>query len=174
MNNPVLFKWFEEIRLQCRFGKFAFERVRASLQATDPEQTFFYVQAWLLQACQVSRWFWPVRPASQPRGERLRQELRLGDDSPIHLRELRNRLEAADEQLEDWIATMESPVYLESNIMPQGSLSAFKQDSFQRNLDPDTYKLVFRGETLDLRRLAEELHRLESAIQIWLRTHNPW
>ena len=50
----------------------------------------------------------------------------------------------------------------------------FKQDNFQRSLDPDTFQLVFRGDNLDLRRLAEELHRLESAVQVWLRTHNPW
>ena len=174
MKNTVLFKLFEEIRLQCRFGKLAFENVRTSLQAMDPEKTFFHAQALLGHAGQVSRWLWPARAASKERGERLRQELHVGDDSPLRLRDLRSRLEAADEHLEDWIAAMESPAYLDFNIMPQGGIGAFKQDNFQRSLDPDTLQLVFRGDNLDLRRLAEEFHRLESAVQVWLRTHNPW
>ncbi len=174
MTNQVFFRFLEEIRLQCRFGKFAYDNVRTSLQAMDPEKTFFYVQALLLHVCQVSRWLWPGRAPSKERGERLRQALQAGDESPLRLRELRNHLETGDEHLEDWIGTMESPAYLDFNIMPQGGIGVFKQDTFQRNLAPDTFKLVFRGEALDLRLLAEELHRVECAAQTWLRTHNPW
>jgi hypothetical protein len=174
MNNQVLFRLLEEIRLQCRFGKFAFENVRTSLQAMDPEKTFFYVQAFLSHACNVSRLLWPVSPGAKGRGERLRTELKSTDESPLNWRDLRHRLEASDEHLENWITTLESPAYLDFNIMPQGSISSYKQDAFQRSLDPDTYKLAWRGETWDLRRIADELHRLESTAQTWLRTHNPW
>jgi len=174
MNNPILFKLLEEVRLQCRFGKLAYENLRTSLQGMDAEKTFFYVQAFLNHAGHVSRWLWPARPASKARGERLRTELKATDDSPLNWRDGRVHLEAADEQLEDWLGALENPAVLDFNIMPQGSLSAYKQDTFQRNLDPDTYQLVFRGQTWDLRRIADELHRLESAAQVWLRTHNPW
>jgi hypothetical protein len=174
IDNQVLFKLLEELRLQCRFGKFAYENVRLSLQAMDPEKTFFYVQALLGHADCVSRLLWPAAAGAKGRGQRLRQELKMGDDSPLNLREMRARLEAPDEHLESWIATLESPGYMDFNIMPQGSISSYKQDVFQRSLDPDTYKLAWRGETWDLRRIADELHRLEAATQVWLRTHNPW
>jgi hypothetical protein len=174
MNNQVAFKLLEEIRLQCWMGKLAYEHLRTALQAMDAEKTFFYVEALLNHACHVSRFLWPARAGSKERGDWLRKELKTAEDSPINLRDLRNRLEAADEHLEDWIGSMEKPVYLDFNIMPQGSLSGYKQDSFQRSLDPDTFRLVFRGQTCELRRVAEELHRLESAAQLWLRTHNPW
>ena len=174
MNNQIFFKLLEEVRVQCRFGKFAYENLRKSLQGMDAEKTFFYVQAFLNHTGNVSRWLWPARPESKARGERLRTELKATDASPVNLRDLRVHLEASDEQLEDWIGAMENPGCLDFNIMPQGSISGYKQDTFQRSLDPDTNKLVFRGETWDLRRIADELHRIESAVQVWLRTHNPW
>ncbi len=174
MSNQLLFKLLEELRLQCRWGKVAYENVRTSLQAMDPEKTFMYVQALLAHVCQASRLLWPARAASKERGERLRKELKLGDECPLNLRDARARLEASDEHFEDWLATMETPGYLDFNIMPVGSISGFKQDTFQRSLDPDTYKLTLRNEAWDLRRLADELHRVESAAQNWLRTHNPW
>ncbi len=174
MNNPILFKLIEEVRLQCRFGKLAFDHLRTSLQAADPEKTFFYVQALLHQAGCVSRLLWPSRPESAERGQRLRTALNVTEASPVRLRELRPRLEASDEHLEDWLASLETPGHMEFNIMPQGSLTGYKQDTFQRSLDPDTFKLAFRGDACDLRRLADELHRLEAAAQSWLRTHNPW
>ena len=69
---------------------------------------------------------------------------------------------------------METPNYVDFNIMPQGTMLGYQQDAFQRNLDPDTGRLVFRGETWDLRQLSDELRRVESAAQLWLKTHNPW
>ena len=65
MNNQVVFKLLEEVRLQCRFGKLAYENLRTSLQAMDPEKTFYHVQALLGHACQVSRLLWPARAACQ-------------------------------------------------------------------------------------------------------------
>ncbi len=174
MNNQVVYKLVEEVRLQCRWGKLAYENLRASLQAVDMDKTFFYAQALMGQAARVSRLLWPARATSKARGEQLRAELKVTEASPLNLRELRPRLEAADEHLEDWIGTLEAPTYRDFNVMAQGTMSAFKQDTFQWNLDPDTYKVVFRGEPCDLRRLAEELQRVESAAHVWLRTHNPW
>ncbi len=174
MNNQIMFKLLEEIRLQCRFAKFAYENLRLSLQAMDAEKTFFYVQAFLNQARNVSRLLWPARASSQERGERLRKELQVAPESPLNLRELGQHLDASDERLEDWIGAMQNPGYMDFNIMPQGSISAYQQDSFQRNLDPDTYKLIFRGESCDLRQMVDELHRLDSTARVWLATHNPW
>ncbi len=174
MNNQILFKFLEEIRLQCRLGRFAYENVRASLLTSDAEKTFFYVEALLGHACAVSRLLWPARAEAKARGEQLRTELKVADGSPLNLREVRARLEASDEQFENWLTALDNPGYLDFNIMPQGSLSGYKQDAFHRSLDPDTYKLVFRGEVLELRAIADELHRLELATQGWLRIHNPW
>lgn len=174
MNNQVLFKFVEELRQQCRWGKLAFDNLRVSLQGLDNEKTFFHVHALLSHAEKASRLLWPAREESRPRGAKLRAELKVVDDSPINLRAWYGRFAASDEQLDDWIALMERPDYVEFNVMPQGSLGGYKQDSFQRSLDPETFHLVFRNESFDLRKLATELHRIETTAQAWLRNHNPW
>ena len=174
MNNQVLFKYLEEIRLQCRFARLAYDNVRSSAQGSDPERTFFYVHALLNCAGNVARLLWPERPQSKERGERLRNELKTTEGSPLKMRNLRKSLEATDEHFEDWIGALEAPNYMDFNIMPQGTMLGYKQDTFQRSLDPDTNQLVFRGEICDLGKITEELQRIESATQQWLKTHNPW
>jgi hypothetical protein len=174
MNNQLLFKFLEEIRLHCRFGRFAFENIRSSVQGYDPEKTFFYVDALLSQARSVSSLLWPEREVSKARGAQLRSELKATDDSPLKMREWRKNFEASDEHFEDWIAAMEAPSYADFNIMPQGTMQGYKQDTFQRNLDPDSFQLVFRGQPCNLRQIANELQKIESTAQTWLKTHNPW
>jgi hypothetical protein len=174
MNNQVLFKFLEEIGLQCRFARFAYDSVRSSVQGFDPEKTFFYVHSLLTAAGNVSRLLWPERSESKARGERLRSELNLTEDSPLKIRHLRKSLDASDEHFEDWLGAMETPSYTDFSIMPQGTMQGYKQDTFQRSLDPDMYTLVFRGEACDLRQITDELRRIESAAQLWLKTHNPW
>lgn len=174
MNNQILFKLLEEIRLQCRLARFAYDNLRTTLQALDVEKSFFYAHAVLVHASHVTRLLWPAREASKDRGEKLRSELKISSDSPLALRGLREHLDRPDEHFEDWLAAMERPDYVDLNIMPQGTISEFKQDRFQRNLDPETYKMVFRGDECDLRQLVNELHRLDSTVQTWMRTHSPW
>ncbi len=174
MNNQLLFKFVEEIRLQCGFVRIANENMRGSVQGLSPERTFFYVHAFLNHAVAVSRLLWPERDASLARGERLRHELKISDQSPLKMKELRRHIDRTDESLEDWLAGLETVDYLEFNIMPQGTMQGYKQDRFQRSLDPDTFRLEFRGARCDLREVFSELLRIEAAAQAWLKTHNPW
>lgn len=174
MNNPILFKFVEEIRLQCGLVRIANENMRASVQGLNAERTFFYVHALLNHVAAVSRLLWPERESSLARGERLRGELKVGEQSALKMRDLRRHIDRADESFEDWLAGLETVDYLDFNIMPQGTMQGYKQDRFQRNLDPDTFRLEFRGARCDLRELFSELLRLEAAAQVWLKTHNPW
>jgi hypothetical protein len=174
MNNQTAFKLLEEIRQQCRFAQFAFQNVRTSLNALDQEKVFFFVHAFLNHAWQVSRILWPARTESSARGEFLRCELKVPDSSPLFLREMRPHLERPDEWLEQWMESLASPGFVDMNIMPQGTISEFKPDAFQRSLDPETLRLTFRDDPCDLRPVAAELQKIEAASQSWLRTHNPW
>jgi len=174
MDNEVLFKLLEETRQQCRFAQFAFQNLRTSLNALDSEKVFFYVHAFLAHASAVSGVLWPGRAESQARGERLRTELKVSDQSPLMMRQLKPVLEAADASLEDWISRSGNRNYVEMNIMPVGTLADFKPDNFHRSLDPDTLEFHFRGVPCDLRPLADELRKIESASQSWMRSHNPW
>jgi hypothetical protein len=174
MDNLILYKFVEEVRLQNRFAQFAFQNIRTSLTALDSERVFFYVHAFMRHAGNLSRLFWPARQDSSERGERLRSELKIGDQSPLRLQNFRRNLDQPDESLEDWVAALENRSYVDMNIMPQGTISNYKQDAFQRNLDPENFQYVFRGEACSLRTILDELRKLETTTESWIKTHRPW
>lgn len=174
MDPQIAFKFVEELRLQARLAQFAWQNARTSLQGLDGEKTFFYVQALLDHALFTARLLWPRLPAAQDRGAWLRQALKVPEDSPLHLRGLREQLERPDEHFEDWLASLDNKNYVDLNIMPQTALGETKTDTFQRSLDPDTYKLVWRGAVCDLRQIADALKQLDSAAAAWQRTSKPW
>lgn len=174
MDNAVLYALMKEVGLQCRLAFFAFQNMRANLYSNDPERLFFYVHAFLSHVLQISELCWPSRPDSKSRGESLRSLLELSEASPLYLAGVRHALERPDEQLEDWLAIPEHRQAMEMNVMAQGTLSGFSQDTFQRNLDPESMKLTLRGTVCDLRRCFEELKRLETTLKSWFKTHHPW
>jgi hypothetical protein len=174
MDNRFFYRTVEELRQQCRFAQLAFQNLRTSLNEQDPERIFLHVTAFLHHATTISRFLWPARPESKPRGERLRQELNVAADSPLALQGFRPQVERFDEAFEDWLGSLENPNYMDMNLMPTGTMSGFKADTFQRSLDPDTFKLHLRGASCDLRKINDEVRRLEATLQHWLRTHNPW
>ncbi len=174
MDNPTAFKLLEELRQQCRFAQYAFQHLRTSLNAIEAEPVFFYAHAFLAHAVNVSRLLWPERAESKGRGDFLRSELKIAEDSALRLRDYRAQAGRFDERLEDWLHSLENRDYSDMNIMPQGAITGFKPEAFQRNLDPDVLQLYFRSERCDLRPVAEELRKLEATTQNWLRTHKPW
>jgi hypothetical protein len=174
MDNQLLYKLVEEVRQQGRFAQFAFQNMRTSLAGLDSEKVFFYVHALIAHVSNISRLLWPVRPESKARGDQLRAELKVGDNSPLRLADFRQHVDRFDERLEDWASALEHRNYVDMNIMPQGTISDFKQDAFQRNLDPDMLQFWFRGDLCYLRALSDELRKLDSAVESWLRTHHFW
>lgn len=174
MDNVVYYKLIGEVKQRCRFAQFAFRELRNSLQAVDSEKVFFYTHALLDHALEVSKLFWPRREQSQERGKSLREDLKVADSSSVRLGSVREQLERGDEQLEDWISRQENKNYVDMNVMAQGTMAGFKADNFHRSLDPENFKLRLRGEDCDLRHLSDELQKIESAADLWQRTHNPW
>jgi len=174
MEGPVLYKFMEELRQQARFGLLAFQQLKVSLNTPDSERVFLFVHAFLGHALAVARLLWPTRSGSSERGQCLRTELEVGENSALGLGELRGQLENTDERYEDWLKRLDNRKYVDMNVMPAAALGGFKPDAFQRSLDPDTFKLELRGAACDLRHVADALGQMELAIQYWLRSHNPW
>lgn len=59
----------------------------------------------VIQGAALSRYFWPVRKGHEDRGRQLRQALTVGDDSPLHDRNLRNAIEHFDEKLDVYFSS---------------------------------------------------------------------
>ena len=174
MDQRLAFKLFEEVRQQCQFGKHAWRNLRSNLNALDSNQVFFYVHAFLHHSVNISRFLWPDRESSKGRGDQMRKELGVQEDSPLRMANLRKLLEHFDERLENWAANLENRDYVDMNIMPQGTMSDFKTDTFHRSIDPEVYQLELQGQRCDLRAIAKAQRELEEKIDHWLKKNNPW
>jgi len=174
MNPTSAFKLVETVRQESRFALLAFQNLRVALNEADQERIFLFAQAMGFHAAQVACFLAPLRPASAARGQFLRSELNVESGSPLLVPALRDLLKLGDESYEDWVAGLEKPDYLEMSVMPQGGLTGSSPDVFQRRIDPDSLHFGFRTSSLDLSRLAQELRRLETSCQTWLRGHTPW
>ncbi|MCP5522584.1 MAG: hypothetical protein H7A46_13670 [Verrucomicrobiales bacterium] len=174
METRVLFKYVEEVRRECGLARMAAGELRTALAALDPVRASLFVRSLLTHAVAVSRLLWPERVESAARGATLRQELKVPDPSPLQLATLRKHTSRPDETYEDWLQRLPEPNYLEFNVMPAGTMSGSKEDTFQAALDPDTLEFTLRGDRASLAQVNEALRLLDTACERWLRTHNPW
>jgi hypothetical protein len=171
MDNKILYRTIEELRQQCRFAQTTFQSLRLRLNELDHERVFLETHAFLGHATMISRFLWPARPSSIARGETLRKELQVPEDSPLRMSGGRSQIETFDEAFEDWLAALPGADYVDMNLMPAGTMAGSKTDLFQRSLDPDTMLLQLRGVPIPLRKLSDAMRALDWSIEQWFRTH---
>lgn len=174
MDSRIVYKLVEEIQQRCRFVDVAFDQLRASLNEQVPEKVFYHVHAFLGHILALNGLFWPQRQSSLPRGDKLRQEMKIADASGLNIHGLRAQLAAEDESFEDWLNGLRDPNYVDFNLMPVSAMAGMGGDTFQRNLDPETFQFTYRNATCDLKKIHDDTRKLQSAIERWKREHTPW
>ena len=152
--------FISEIKTQCEFALKAVEKLRQKLELGDTRPVFFYAQAFLGAAGNVSKLLWPRSPKIPGRGERLRELLRVPDDSPAEPRTFRNHFEHFDERLENWAMTSKRKVFVDFNVA-----SVEGPADFMRNLDPNSLTLTFRGETYELGSVERALKEIQKVAE---------
>jgi hypothetical protein len=55
MENVILYRLIDELRIQSRFAQFAFQNLKTSVHGLDPERVFFFVHSFLQHAANVNR-----------------------------------------------------------------------------------------------------------------------
>ena len=174
MDNRIVYKLVEEAQQRCRFIDVAFDQLRQSLNEQATEKVFYHVHAFLGHVAALNGLFWPKRQSSLPRGDKLRQELKVADASALNIHDLRGHLVADDESFEDWLNGLRDPNYVDFNLMPVSAMSGMGGDTFQRNLDPENFQLQYRDSSCDLKKIHDETRALQTAIERWKREHTPW
>ncbi len=170
MEQQRLAKIVEEVRQQCRFGKIAWQSLRAGLNGMDLEKTFFYVHALLDRAHQTAQFLWPAVPSDAAEdSEALRKALKIPEDSALKTSGLAAFAESGAAQFRLWLDGLDHFHFIGMNIMPRGSTSAYRQDVFLRSLDPEVLQFSWRDRTIDLRKIAAGLRAAESAADLWLK-----
>ncbi len=105
MDSFLMSVFITEVETQCAFALRAIEQLRRSLATQDSKAVFFYAQASLSSAGNVSKLLWPPSPKIPDRGKKLRESRGISDDSPVAPRRFRNHFEHFDERLEEWAMT---------------------------------------------------------------------
>jgi hypothetical protein len=164
MDNLLYSRWLNELAQQCRFARLAHSELRASLLAFEPDRTFLFAHALLAHASEAAELLWPEREDLKTVGEALSAKLELGESSVLRKVVGREKHSRSDVSFKEWLANLGSDGFVETNIMPRGSLGGYKSDTFQRDLDPETLMFHFRGTPCDLDALTDELVRIEKAV----------
>lgn len=156
-----------EIEWQSAVALAAMASLRESLPKSgvpDGQRAFFYVQAFLVAAANVSKLLWPN--GNKTRGDELRQLLKVGDDSPLASRTLRNHFEHFDERIERWVKQSKRHNFIDRNIFSGGrGIVGGETIDILRNLDSATLTITFWGEAYDLPQVEEALKKVHEVAE---------
>ena len=103
-------------------------------------------------------WPDPKKTKYQARGKELRINLSIADSSPIKQRTFRNIFEHFDEQLEDWLKTINFRMLVDRNLGPIDSfIGGVDTKKFLRNYDEKKEELTFLDKSYELKPIVNEI-----------------
>lgn len=175
----LLNRLVREVALQCNFAGRSYCSIGVAMNreaGTDNYEVFFFVQAFLVHAANVSKLLWPgnlrgdrsAQAAVRTRRVSLRAALGVNSSMAIESRDARDTLEHFDERLEAWAQQTQRWNSVDMSFLPPGEISGIDVGDFHRNLDPTTGRLSFRGDEYDLPQFMEELAWVEVQATNWL------
>lgn len=147
-----------EIALQSQIAQRANERLQANHNTLDKIEVWCSIQSILVAVGNVSKILWPVSKMYKPRGERLRQILKVDNNNPLSDRSFRNHFEHYDERIEKELNDHPSAVY--SDLAMNPSLRGNVGHKSHRGYNSFNNTLVFRDETLDLNKILKALEEI--------------
>lgn len=157
-------KFMAELHLLCYFALFSSDDMKALLNNRLPYEDlrFYNHRIWhalhgvLISAANISKILWPI-PDYAVRGQRLRQEPGVSDDSPLHSRSLRNHFEHVDERIEEWTGPR-----VDLNIGPAEDRAGGRRPF--RHFDPWSGVVLFAGKRYDLLPIENAILRLRQRL----------
>ena len=151
--------FISEIVLQSKIAELVAKRLSAIKDNFDQVEVWSSIQSILVAAGNVSKILWPSTEYIE-RGERLRELLKVDDNSILSDRSLRNHFEHYDDRIEKWFKGKSSAVYSDLAIDPLKSMRRNFPTNHHRAYDPLTQTLTFRGESFDLAAVLKELKEI--------------
>lgn len=148
-----------EIVLQSKIAHRAAERLLATRDNFDQIEVWCSIQSILVAAGNVSKILWPQKKHAA-RGEKLRKLLNVNQNNLLSDRKFRNHFEHYDERIDAWFAENSSAVYMDMVIDPFKSIRGHFPTNNHRAYDPLTQTLTFRGDSIDLAAVLNELDEI--------------
>lgn len=147
-----------EIVLQVKIARRANERLEATKDNFDNIEVWCSIQSILIAAGNISKILWPSDKKYKLRGDRLRQMLKVDENSVLLDRKFRNSFfEHYDSRIDEWFEKNQTRVYKDLAMNP--SLNGQKLIT-HRGYNSFNNTLEFRGELLDLNSILIEMEKL--------------
>lgn len=161
METSLLRQFQREIERQCQFAMIALQDMEEASANSDGRLFWYSVQGLVVAVDSISRVLWPPDPRMSDRGEALRENLGVGEDSPLKPRDFLERFLRYDESLEQWHASSEHRRFFDSYTEPLDVLAETPPEDRFRGYQLDKNALLFHGETYELGPVSEALEGLQ-------------
>ena len=148
----------EEIVLQIKIARKAFEELEVTHERIDPIHVWASIQSVLVSTANISKLLFPSDKKYKERGIRLRKLLNVSETSILNKRKFRNNFfEHYDARVEEWFIKNKTGVYIDLAMNP--SLNGDHLNT-HRGYNHFNKTIVFRGEAFDLHQMFAALDEL--------------
>jgi hypothetical protein len=151
-----------ELKGQCKQAEVVGEQLNAALKAGNHVDIWIAVQSILLTAGNTAKLLWgsgngKAAEATEADRKPLRTLVGVADESPLKARNVRNSFEHFDERIIAWHEASETQFYASRQI---GQAEDWPAGALLGNYDPATGIVTFLDNSVSIRDLMVELHRI--------------
>jgi hypothetical protein len=161
METSLLRQFQREIERQCQFAMIALQDMDEASANSDGKLFWYSVQGLLVAAESISRLLWPPNPDASERGAALRENLGVGEDSPLKSRDFVERFLRYEESLEEWHESSEHRRFFDSYTEPLDVLAETPPEDRFRGYQLEENALLFHSETYELAPISQALEELQ-------------
>jgi hypothetical protein len=161
METSLLRQFQREIERQCQFAMIALQDMDEASANSDGKLFWYSVQGLLVAVESISRLLWPPNPDASERGAALRENLGVGEDSPLKSRDFVERFLRYEESLEKWHESSEHRRFFDSYTEPLDVLAETPPEDRFRGYQLEENALLFHSETYELAPISQALEELQ-------------
>jgi hypothetical protein len=161
VETSLLRQYQREVERQCQFGMIALQDMDEASANSDGKLFWYSVQGLLVAVESISRLLWPPNQGLSEGREALRENLGVGDDSPLKQREFVERFLRYDESLERWHEYSEHRRFFDSYTEPLDVLAETPPEDRFRGYQLERNALLFHGETYEIAPISKALEELQ-------------
>jgi hypothetical protein len=162
VETSLLRQFQREIERQCQFGMIALQDMDEASANGDGKLFWYSVQGLLFAVESIGKLLWSPKPEWDERGDILRKNLGVADDSPLAPRDFVHRFLRYDESLEGWHASSKHRRFFDSYTEPLDVLAETPPEDRFRGYQTEENALLFHGEAYPLDPISRALEELQS------------
>lgn len=165
MDDRLLEIFRDQVGLQCKFMLRGANDVNLSLQNNDTGGVFYGLQNILSAGANVSKALWGQGGKLAQERKALRDSLQVSEESALKPTDMRNNFDHFDDRLKKWWGSSKHKNYADMNLGPRDAIQGIDPNDFFRNYDPQSKKLFFGGEEIDIQALIHEAQAILSRLK---------